>query len=506
MVAVPQQIIDQPKPKVVWKPLDGSQAMALSCPCNHILHEGTRGPGKTDGQLMFFRKHVGLGYGQHWRGVIFDRHYKDLDDLISKSKRWFPQFCDNARFLSSKADYKWVWPTGEELLFRQIKKMEDYWNYHGQEFPFIGWNELTKFPAPDLYDEMMSCNRSSYMPREPEDPENIPLVVYSTTNPHGPGHNWVKTRFIDIADPGQIVKNVTNVFNPRTQQREDVVKTQVRIFGSYKENIYLTPEYIAELENIREENKRRAWLYGDWDVTSGGMFDDIWKKERHVLPVFPLNMIPLGWKITRSYDHGQSKPFSVGWWAQSNGEPFRFNNRLYGTVRGDWIRIHEWYGCERDEKTGHGTNRGIRKKAFDIALGILEIEHKLGIFGRVLPGVADSAIFTGDDSNPMKTVAGEMLKAGVRWEKSDKSPGTRKNGWQQCRTYLENAIPSEDGTRDEPGLYVLQSCKDFIRTFPVLPRDEDDLDDVDTDAEDHIGDETRYLLRFNPREVQSGDM
>ncbi len=37
--------------KAVWKPLHGSQSLALSCPCNEILFEGTRGPGKTAAQL-----------------------------------------------------------------------------------------------------------------------------------------------------------------------------------------------------------------------------------------------------------------------------------------------------------------------------------------------------------------------------------------------------------------------------------------------------------------------
>lgn len=32
--------------KAVWKPLPGSQSLSLSCPCNEILYEGTRGPGK----------------------------------------------------------------------------------------------------------------------------------------------------------------------------------------------------------------------------------------------------------------------------------------------------------------------------------------------------------------------------------------------------------------------------------------------------------------------------
>src|SRR3546814_6609483 len=130
-----------PKPKVVWRPLPGSQALSLACPAHVILYEGTRGPGKTDAQLMRFRRLVGKGYGRFWRGIIMDREYKNLDDLVQKSMRWFPQFNDGAKFMSSKADYKWVWLTGEELLFRVVKRPGDYWNYHGHEFPYIGWNE-----------------------------------------------------------------------------------------------------------------------------------------------------------------------------------------------------------------------------------------------------------------------------------------------------------------------------------------------------------------------------
>jgi hypothetical protein len=52
---------------------------------------------------------------------------------------------------------------------------------------------------------------------------------------------------------------------------------------------------------------------------------------------------------------------------------------------------------------------------------------------------------------------------------------------------------------------VLERCAAFRRTIPVLPRDERKLDDVDTDAEDHVGDETRYRLRARRRAVRSGD-
>ena len=72
-----------PAPKIIWKPLPGSQEAALSCPCHHILYEGTRGPGKTDAQLMKFRRYVGMGYGQFWRGV--SQNVGDLMGLDSAS-------------------------------------------------------------------------------------------------------------------------------------------------------------------------------------------------------------------------------------------------------------------------------------------------------------------------------------------------------------------------------------------------------------------------------------
>jgi len=480
--------------KVIWRPLPGSQSLVMSCPCNSILYEGTRGPGKTDSQLMFFRKNVGKGYGAFWRGVIFDREYKNLDDLISKSKRWFPQFEDGARFIASRSDYKWVWPTGEELLFRQIKKKSDYWNYHGQEFPFIGWNELSKYPTSELFDEMMSCNRSSFRPEDYPLPDGkggtwtlpaIPLVVFSTTNPYGSGHNWVKAKFIDVAKPGEVVKRVFDVFNPKTQQREPVTKTQVRIFGSYKENIYLSPEYIAELEGIKDKNKRKAWLWGDWDVVAGGALDDVWNPEFCVKARFK---VPHSWTIDRSFDWGSSHPFSVGWWAEANGEYATMpDGTKFCPPAGSLVRIAEWYGTEEI-----GTNKGLKMSAGDIAKGIVEFEKQLRlgrwIVGEVNDGPADGQIYAVMQKD-VDAIATKMSDNGVDWIEADKSPGSRINGLQLVRDMLENSSRGE-----EPGLYFMDNCKATLATVPVLPRDEDKIDDVDTDAEDHIYDEIRYRV------------
>jgi hypothetical protein len=49
-----------------------------------------------------------------------------------------------------------------------------------------------------------------------------------------------------------------------------------------------------------------------------------------------------------------------------------------------------------------------------------------------------------------------------------------------------------------PGMYIFSNCYDWIRTVPNLPYDEKKREDVDTDAEDHDYDATRYFLMDHP--------
>jgi hypothetical protein len=511
LAAQPAQADPQPTQNVAWGFLKGtSQEFALRTNASHILYHGTRGPGKTDCQLVRFAQNVGIGYGSYWRGVIFDRKYKNLDDLIIKSKRIFRSiFGDRCKFLESKGDYKWVWDTGEELMFRQFLKPDDYWNYHGQEFPFIGWNELCKYPTSDPYDSMMSCNRSSWTQDKNgvwlEDEKRwnlppIPLEVFSTTNPYGPGHNWVKAKFIDVAPFGEKYITTVKVFHPALKREVEVQRKQVSIFGSYKENPYLDPLYIAELESITDPNKRAAWLEGDWDIVAGGALDDVWRKEKHILPRFP---VPHTWRVDRALDWGSSHPCSIGWFAEANGEEavIEFSD---GTIRtfcppaGTLIQIGEVY---RTEKIG--SNKGKVESAATVAQHIIDYEVQLmrdgWIENQPWPGPADNQIRDVREID-VDTIEKKFADKGIRWEQSDKSPGSRKNGLQLIRDRLEAVLKG----REEPQLYFMDNCRASIATLPTLPRDEDDPDDVDTEAEDHPYDMVRYRVLKGANRLAKG--
>ena len=491
--------------EVVWRPISKtSQELGMSCTCDSILLTGTRGGGKSNIQLMRFRKRVGLGYGRFWRGIIFDVEYKDMDDLIAQSKRLFLAFEDGAKFLQASNQYKWVWPTGEELLFRTGSEEKDYWAYHGQEFPWIGVNELTKQPSPVFIDMMMSCNRSSFQSdlHAPVDMHTgerqsippIPLELVCTTNPYGIGRNWVKKRYIDPAKYGSIVRTKIEIISPKTKQPEVVEKSQVTLFSSWVENIYLPNVYIATLSQELDPNKKKAWLGGRWDISAGGAFDDLWDEKVHILERFP---IPKEWQVDRVFDWGSTHPFSVTWWAEANGEevklangkPFLHRGKPFAPPSGTLIMIAEWYGSEEKD---WGSNKGIKMSSVDIAEGIKAAEEAMKtskmILSKVLPGPADNQIRNVIDS-ASETIEKKMMDKGVEWESSDKSSGSRINGYQLFRERLE-ASKRQEG----PGIYVMRNCRAAIQLLPTLPPHPTIPDDTHPKAEDHIWDGTRYRV------------
>jgi hypothetical protein len=128
--------------------------------------------------------------------------------------------------------------------------------------------------------------------------------------------------------------------------------------------------------------------------------------------------------------------------------------------------------------------------AKEIAVRILDMETEMGLKGRVRQGPADSSIF--DDFQPGNSIAGEMKSKGLIWSPANKGPGSRKQGWQLLRSMLKAASATH---REDPGFFVCERCDQFLRTVPCLPRSEKDPDDVDTNCEDHAGDEVRYRLR-----------
>lgn len=380
-----------------------------------------------------------LEYGRHWRGILFRRSYPELEELIQRSSAMYPIMFPGASFNQSKK--QWTFPNGATLKLRFLESSASAVSYQGHQYTWIGFDELPTHRDPYGYLALKACLRSAHGVKRKR--------IRATGNPGGPGHNWVKERFIDPSDP-----NVP-FFDQDTGQRIMFIPSRVQDNKILLEN---DPDYINILKGLGSKELVKAWLEGDWNVVLGAYFDD-WSLATHVIDPFK---IPHTWQRFRAFDWGSASPFSVGWYAISDGSK-------RGIQKGAIVRYREWYGCTEP-------NVGLRLTVEKVAEGIKSREA----FEEIAFGVADPAIFS-EDGGP--SMARRMARAhDVKWSRADNK---RIPGWQQVKARLV-------GNAEGPMLFVFKTCYHLIRTLPILQHDEHNIEDLDTRSEDHAADELRY--------------
>lgn len=450
--------MSEPQTVEVWRAQPGPQEALVACPVFEVFYGGARGGGKTDGSLGDWLKHSGT-FGEAAVGVFFRRTFKQLSEVIARSHQLYSKV--GAKWNGEKAT--WTMPGGARLLFRYLERDSDAQEYQGHNYTRLYIEEATNFPSSRPIDMLKATLRS---------PTGVPTGIRLTGNPGGPGHAWVKKRYIDPAPEGyQILEE--EFVNPFTGEK--LVLERVFIPSKLKDNKLLMdndPLYVAKLQQTGGKQLVEAWLLGRWDIIDGAFFAEF-NPDLHVLSNDWLDRIPRHSLVFRAFDWGYAKPFSCGWYAVSDGR--------WGLPRGALVKFHEWYGSDGKP------NNGLRLDAGLVAEGIRERESMLkeryGI--KVTFGAADPSIFTRDGG---PSIAEEMMRRGISWVKADNK---REPGWQQVRRRLV-------GVAGQPMLYFLESCQDTIRTLPLLQHDERDAEDLDTDGEDHAGDETRYACMARP--------
>ena len=360
---------------------------------------------------------------------------------------------------------------GAKIILCHCKDKGSVYGYQGCEIHVLLMDEATQFS-----DEMFRYLRTrvrlgSFEPQGLA--EYLPLI-FCCANPGGIGHHWVKALFVDPA----LGKPEGKAWQ---SSETDGQRSTTFIPSKYSDNPHIDEDYSSALSGLGPDSLVAALRDGDWDVVSGTRFGAIWDNRKHVLPPFE---IPSGWRINRSYDHGESKPFSVCWWAESPGDEIAIPGRGKRFFPKDTlIMIGEWYGWNGKP------DKGLRMLAANIGRGILAREARMALAGRVGPGPADTQIWTMENG---QCPADDMRLVGVSWTQADKSKGSRVAGWGEIWKRLVNAVEEPDS---QPGIYFFASCEHAIRTLPVLPVDPINPDDVDTDSEDHIGDAIRYRVR-----------
>lgn len=441
---------------VIWKP-QPKQIEFMRRTEDEVLYGGAAGGGKSDALVVEALRQVHI---PHYRALILRKSFRELSTLIDKTRMYYPLAYPGAKY--NGTEHVWTFPSGAKIRFGSMYSKRDMHKYQGLNFDFIGIDELTHFTYEE-FEEIRSRNRPQG--------EGTRVYMRMTCNPGGIGHAWVKQRYVAGKEP------------LRTYERKVLVNgTEYRITSCFVpatvfDNDALLqndPYYVARLATMPEA-KKKALLFGDWDSFSGQVFGEFRdcpehymdRKYTHVIAPFD---IPPSWRRYRSFDFGYSKPFSVAWWAADR------DGRLY--------RYRELYGC-----TGE-PDKGVAWDPDRIAEKIREIEDKYEPDRRSILGVADPAIW--DDSRGSQgSIVHQMERHGITWEKGKHDRMAGKMQLHRRLAFDENGLP---------GMYVFDTCKAFIRTVPSLVYSELDVEDVDTKGEDHVYDESRYLLMLNPME------
>lgn len=446
---------------LVWAPQPRQHAF-ISCPFEDVLFGGARGGGKTDAVIGDWITHQ-HEFGRHVNGIVIRRSMTELEDMIRRALEILPQI--GAVWHDQKR--RFVMPNGSMIRFRYLEREQDAMAYQGHAYTRVYFEELGNFATSRPIDLMYATLRNAY---------GIPCGMRATANPGGPGHSWVKARYITPAPLG---------FHPiEIMLPSGKVFTRCFIPSRLEDNLALMrndPGYEDRLYLVGSAALVKAWREGDWDAVEGAYFDG-WSGDL-VIPPFP---IPASWTRFRSFDWGYAKPFSVGWWAVASGEPV---DTEYGPLifpRGSLIRYREFYGC----KPG-AVNEGLRMEVEEIADNILKLERG----DQIDYGVADPAIF---ESSRGPSIASRFAAYRPDWDKSTspviwrRGENKRLPGWSQVR---QRMLPDGDG---KPMLYVFSTCVDSIRLIPSMQHDKNKPEDLDTESEDHVADEWRYGCMSRP--------
>lgn len=449
---------------ILWTPTP-KQAIAMACPCFELMYGGAKGGGKSDllgvdwmPQLEAVTK-VWKATGKKSRGhaKIFRKQFGRLADMINRAHNMMPTIDPGVKW--SQQDHTFTFPCGYRFGFGHLEGPQDHMIHQGQEYSWLGFDQAEEIPEYQ-YRYLKLNVRSSEEVLKPM------LRVRLTANPMGIHGDWVKERFVTPNRAGfQILFEVVKT------SWGDVKRDRVFIPATLRDNPHLPPEYEAELASA-PDHYRRAFLDGDWDVTPGSFFGDVFDPLVHVVDPFE---IPKHWEVFRAADWGSRAPACCLWIAIDNESNLIVAEELYGP--GQTGRIFGKKLLEIEEAWGWTDSKGFSK-----LFGYMD--HQ----GRQQYG----------SEGPTPTEA--MQEMGIPWFDADKE---RKTGWVEIRRRLMERGGPEGRT---PGLRIFRNCRNLIRTLPNLVAKEDDLDDIDSKQEDHAADALRYgcmsrpMARYETRE------
>ena len=449
-----------PPAAVVWSPNAGPQTALVTCPVRTVFYGGARGGGKSDGLLGDWIGHAGR-YGANARGLLIRRTLPELSDLIERSV----EILTPLGWEHNVTAHTWRGPDGALLRMRYLDNDKDAQQYQGHSYTWIGVDEVGNFPRAKPIDLLSGTLRSA---------KGVPCYMRLTGNPGGPGHSWVKERYIAPHPEG---------FVPFTYEVNGSTVEAVFIPSTLDDNPYLGVEYESQIAQATagDDALFKAWRYGDWDVFVGQMYQV--RRGVHIVPNRKPTEYPAGTEWFATLDWGYIQG-AYGLWAPDAERRIELAWEFYEGFRELHAKAAAHAIIEAHDRHGWPLPRLIHADE--------QMWQKHGSMGVSLGEEFATGLREAVGARPVP----DVVQARHR-------PGSRETKVALIQRGLAVGTDTgPDGLPEpwaRPSLTFAERCKHTIRVLQAIPRDPDNPNDVDADfSEDHAHDMVGFAVAARP--------
>jgi len=383
--------------------------------------------------------------------LIIRKNADDLKEWIEKSREFYRPM--RVEIMGNPPVLKF--PNGALFWTGHLAHEESYEKYIGWEIPRMLIEELNQIPTEEQYVKILSCCRSTL--------DGIDARVFSTTNPGGRGHVWIKKRWQiesgSIAGNGkppyETVRIKTErgdrVFIPATIDDNPIAKAK-------------DPTYESFLMGLPETLKQ-AWWKGDWTVFSGQFFD----LNPNIHRIEPFE-IPDVWPLWGGLDYGETHATAFGLYTRDpeTEQVIRITEYVQAGLGGsenarsikDKMENCQWTKGRMPDTVEAGTDLWVKR----------------------------TGVYVGDERIKeafRRSTADEFIEYGFNVVPANTD---RVMGWRRCNEYLH----CQNGKTKFA--YFKGENPQFEIVIPAMIHSKTNPEDVQKQNGDDVADEWRYAM------------
>lgn len=401
------------------------------------------------------------GYSEGW-ALHLRRTLTRLGETIERAHRMFPLIDPDVDWNEKKSTF--TFSSGYKYTFGHCKERNDHTNYLGQQYSYVGFDELIEFLEKQYHAICSRCRSGDKVMQKM-------LKKRSMSNPKlsdAKGESvevddpmWVKRYFVDPAPQGNTI-----IRRKITLASGEVVWVK-RLF--LPATLYDNPDkdfvrtYEIELRS-RPKHIQDAYLFGRWDSVVGSFFEHSYNPDIHRCRPFK---IPQHWPIFRALDWGYVSEGCVGYYA----------------LDPELDTLYKFWECVFK-----------RKRVTDFVKSVIkpfEEANKLWnpFGGSLIYGPADTQIWEERGESALSKYQ-EFVQNGVDWCYADKR--SREDNAQR----VHERLTAHENFSRPPKLIFFENCKSSYQVLSGMQTDPHKPTEPLKGGFDHPYDETSYAVAY----------